>query len=265
MLIRALTLLPLLSILLEAQPAPDPAALARKALDLVLAGKYPEFHEMSTADVQKGLPLTELAKLGASFKAYGSLEKIGDPQIVQSGPNSIVTFPVKFASHNVNFRIVINSSGLVAGIFQLPGSVDWQRPEYSKPDSFKERDVTVGEGNGSCRHADPAQRQRPFGGGAGARLGPTTGRPSAAPRSSGPRRGPTRGIAVLRYGSEPGVRPRVASIRPYRGRRNGGGRREGCELPHAAGDRWQTVFVIGHTGGYVAPRIAEQDGKLAGW
>ena len=56
MLIRALRILPLLSILLAAQPAQDSTVLARKALDLVLGGQYAEFLQMSTADVQKGLP-----------------------------------------------------------------------------------------------------------------------------------------------------------------------------------------------------------------
>src|ERR1019366_3722793 len=144
--IRALRILPLLSILLAAQPAQDPAALAKKALDLVLAGQYAEFLQISTADVQKGLPAAELAKVGALIKTYGALEKIGDPAMTTSGPNSIVVFPVKFATQNINFRIIINSAGLVAGIFQLPGGVNWQRPEYSKPDTFKERDVTVGDG-----------------------------------------------------------------------------------------------------------------------
>ena len=41
--IRALRILPLLSVLLAAQPAQDPAALARKALDLMLAGQYADF------------------------------------------------------------------------------------------------------------------------------------------------------------------------------------------------------------------------------
>ncbi len=273
MLIRALTLLPLLSILLVAQQAPDPAALARKALDLVLAGKYPEFHEMSTAEVQKGLPLTELAKLGASFKAYGTLEKIGDPQIIKSGPNSIVTFPVKFASHNVNFRIVINSSGLVAGIFQLPGSVDWQRPDYSKPDSFKERDVTVGDGEWKL----PGTLTVPTGSGPFPAVVLVHGSgPNDRDETVGGAKVfkdlaeglATRGIAVLRY--EKRTRqygPRVASIKTLTVED------ETVEdavkaaellrtLPEIDGKR---IFVIGHSlGGYVAPRIAEQDGKLAG-
>ena len=49
------------------------------------------------------------------------MEKIGDPTATRSGPNSIVVFPAKFANQNINFRIIVNSSGLVSGFFQLPG------------------------------------------------------------------------------------------------------------------------------------------------
>src|SRR3954447_10347852 len=146
MFIRVLALLPLFSLFLAAQTAQDPTALARKALDLVLAGQYNEFLQMGTADVQKGLPAAELAKVGTQIKTYGAVEKIGDPQVTKSGPNTIVVFPTKFANQNINFRMIINSSGQVAGFFQLPGGMNWQHPEYSKPDSFKERAVTVGEG-----------------------------------------------------------------------------------------------------------------------
>src|ERR1039457_7687620 len=149
MLIRAFRILPLLSILLAAQPAQDPTVLARKALNLVLAGQYAEFLQMSTADVQKSLPEAEMAKLGAMIKTYGALEKIGDPTATRSGPNSIVVFPAKFATQNINFRFIINSAGLVAGFFPLPGGVNWQRPEYSRAATFQERDVPLGEGRWS--------------------------------------------------------------------------------------------------------------------
>ena len=61
--IRALRILPLLSFLLAAQPAQDPAALARKALDLMLAWQYADFLQMATADVQKSLTVAELTKV----------------------------------------------------------------------------------------------------------------------------------------------------------------------------------------------------------
>ena len=112
----------------------------------MLAGQYAEFLQMTTADVQKSLPVAELTKVGALIKTYGAMEKLGDPTVTKSGPNSIVVFPAKFANQNINFRLIINSAGLVSGFFQLPGGMNWQRPEYSQPSVFKERDVTVGEG-----------------------------------------------------------------------------------------------------------------------
>src|ERR1019366_9531806 len=87
--IRAFRILPLLSILLAAQPAQDPTVLARKALDLVLAARYAEFLQMSPADGQKRLPEAEMAKLGTMIKTYGANAKPPGPTAARSGPNSI--------------------------------------------------------------------------------------------------------------------------------------------------------------------------------
>src|SRR5664279_523220 len=271
--IRALRILPLLSILLAAQPAQDSTVLARKALDLVLAGQYAEFLQMSTADVQKGLPAAELAKVGALIKTYGALEKIGDPAMTTSGPNSIVVFPVKFATQNINFRIIINSAGLVAGIFQLPGGVNWQRPEYSKPDMFKERDVTVGDGEWKL----PGTLTVPVGAGPFPAVVLVHGSgPNDRDETVGGAKVfkdlaeglASRGIVVLRYEKRTmQYRARIASIAKFTVQE------ETVEdavqalavVRSQAEVNGQRVFVIGHSlGAYVAPRIAEQDGKLAG-
>ena len=273
MLIRAFRILPLLSILLAAQPAQDPTVLARKALNLVLAGQYAEFLQMSTADVQKGLPEAEMAKLGAMIKTYGAMEKLADPTATRSGPNSIVVFPAKFANQNINFRIIINSAGLVAGFFQLPGGVNWQRPEYSQPATFKEREVTVGEGEWKLsgtltvpvgagpfpavvlvHGSGPNDRDETVG---GAKVFKDLAEGLAS-----------RGIVVLRYEKRTmQYRARIASIAKFTVQE------ETVEdavqalavVRSQAEVNGQRVFVIGHSlGAYVAPRIAEQDGKLAG-
>ncbi|MCX6630122.1 MAG: alpha/beta fold hydrolase [Candidatus Solibacter sp.] len=273
MLIRALRILPLLSILLVAQPAQDSSVLARKALDLVLAGQYAEFLQMSTADVQKGLPVAELAKVGATIKTYGAVEKIGDPAATRSGPNTIVVIPTKFAAQNINFRFIVNSSGLVAGFFQLPGGVNWQRPEYSQPDSFKERAVTVGEDEWKL----PGTLTVPVGAGPFPAVVLVHG---SGPNDRDETVGGTkvfkdlaeglasRGIVVLRYEKRTlQYRARIAAIRKFTVQE------ETVEdavravalvrsQPEVNGRR---VFVAGHSlGGYSAPRIAEEDGKLAG-
>jgi dienelactone hydrolase len=273
MLIRAFRILPLLSILLAAQPAQDPTVLARKALNLVLAGQYAEFLQMSTADVQKSLPEAEMAKLGAMIKTYGAMEKLADPTATRSGPNSIVVFPAKFANQNINFRIIINSAGLVAGFFQLPGGVNWQRPEYSQPATFKEREVTVGQGEWKLsgtltvpvgagpfpavvlvHGSGPNDRDETVG---GAKVFKDLAEGLAS-----------RGIVVLRYEKRTmQYRARIASIAKFTVQE------ETVEdavqalavVRSQAEVNGQRVFVIGHSlGAYVAPRIAEQDGKLAG-
>ncbi len=101
---------------------------------------------MFTAEMKKALPEEALGKIGAQIKSWGAVEKIGDPTPRKVGPNTIEDFPVKAATQNVILRFNIDRDGLVAGMFFLPGETAWQRPAYSKPDSFREREVTVGDG-----------------------------------------------------------------------------------------------------------------------
>jgi dienelactone hydrolase len=228
---------------------------------------------MSTADVQKGLPAAELAKVGALIKTYGALEKIGDPAVTRSGPNSIVVFPAKFATQNINFRIIINSAGLVAGIFQLPGGVNWQRPEYSRPDTFKERDVTVGDGEWKL----PGTLSVPVGAGPFPAVVLVHGSgPNDRDETVGGAKVfkdlaeglASRGVVVLRYEKRTlQYRARIAAIAKFTVQE------ETVEdavkaialLRSQAEVNGSRVFAIGHSlGAYVAPRIAEQDGKLAG-
>ncbi|HJZ98475.1 MAG TPA: hypothetical protein VKE70_18320, partial [Candidatus Solibacter sp.] len=145
--LRALRLLPLLSLVLAAQTAPDPAAVARKALDAVLTGKYADFTALGTDDVKKDLNEAALAKIGAQLKTYGEMEKVENPQVNRVGPNTAFVFPVKFTNQSLNFHLRINRDGQVAAFVIQPGAVAWQRPAYSKPDSFTERSVTIGEGD----------------------------------------------------------------------------------------------------------------------
>jgi dienelactone hydrolase len=271
--IRALRILPLLSFLLAAQPAQDPAALARKALDAVLGEKYADFLKMSTADVQKDLPESALTKIGTQFKTYGAVEKLGDPVATRNGPNTAVVIPVKFTSQSINFRFLINSSSLVSGFFALPGETAWVRPAYSRLDSFKERDVTVGDGqwklsgvvtmpNGAgpfpaivlVHGSGPNDKDETVG---GSKMFKDLAEGLAS-----------RGIAVLRYEKRTkAYGPRVAAMKRFTLHD------ETVEDAVAAAAILRTqpgvdgkkVFVLGHSlGGYAAPRIGGEDGQLAG-
>ena len=273
MLSRALRILPLLPVLLAAQTATDPVAAARKATDLLLSEKYADLIRMFTPDMQKALPESTLTKLGAQIKTFGGVKSIGDPQGRKMGANTVVVVPVKFGSQNVNYQWAVNAAGLIASMVSLPGPVDWQRPDYSKPDSFKERDVTVGEGEWKL----PGTLAVPNGAGPFPAIVLVHGTgPNDRDESVGAVKVfkdlaeglATRGIVVLRYENRP---------KHYTAKLAGNAKMTVAEesvddaVAAAALLRKQPevdpkrVYLLGHDlGGYLAPRIAEEDGKLAG-
>lgn len=260
--------------LLMAQTAPDPAAAARKGLDLLLAGKYSDLFQMFSPELQKAIPEDALAKIGGTqVKPLGPAEKVGDSAVRKAGPNTVVTIPVKFANQGVNFVFAINAAGQLYIMNMQPGEVTWQHPPYSKPGSFREREVTVGEadwklpgtfsvpsGNGPfaaivlVQDSGPYDRDETVG---GAKVFKDLAEGLAS-----------RGIAVLRYEKR---------TKQYSARMAGMGattvQEETVDDAVAATGFLRTqkeavpnrVYVLGHgLGGFVAPRIAEDDGKLAG-
>lgn len=256
-----------------AQPAPDAAANSRKALDLLLSGRYAELVPLFTPDSQKAYPEAELAKLGQQIKSFGAMTKVDDPAVQQNGAITIVVYPVHFEKQNLNVRYLVNSKGLISGMFLLPGAAAWARPSYSKPDSFTEREVTVG----SDQWKLPGTLTIPNGAGPfpGVVLVHGTGPFDRDETVGGTKMFrdlaeglASRGIAVLRYEKR---------TMQYRSKLTGSHEmtvedeviedavRAAALMREQKEIDPKRVYVIGHSlGGYVAPRIAEQDGKLAG-
>ena len=250
--------------------AQDPAARARRALDFLLAGKYAELSTMAAPSARQTLtPQFLRDRAGAEVRSFGKVGNIGAAAVAKDGPNTLVSFPVEFERVTVNVQFAMNGAAQVAGIFFRP---PWRRPAYSHPDSFREREVTIG---------DDAWKL------GGTLLVPTgKGRFPAVVLVHGP--GPndrdetiysnkpfadiaeglaSRGIAVLRYDKRTKVYGGKMSETNYTVQQ------ETVEdaVRAAALARRQPeidpnrVTVLGHSlGGYLAPRIAAQDGKLAG-
>jgi dienelactone hydrolase len=267
---RPFYLLPLIAALAFAQ---DPAATARKAVDLLLGGKYQEIEPLMTPELQKDLPPDNLGKLAAQFKTMGDLEKVGEPVVTKSGPNSIIVVPVKFAQRSLNLRFIVNGSGLLSLFVVQPGAIEWQRPAYSKPDTFEERPVTIGEGEWKL----PGTLTVPKGAGPFPAVVLVHGSgPNDRDETVGGVRVfkdlaeglASRGIVVLRYEKRTKVYgPRVGALKNF----TVADETVDDAAKAAALLRTQKevdpakVYVLGHSlGGYVAPRIADEDGKLAG-
>lgn len=267
----------LLAALSGARLAGQSVDAARKALDLLLASRYSEFSELLTAEAKEKLtPEVLQGHFGRQISSFGKLEEVGQPLTAKSGTSEIVSFPVRFSGVRLSVQITLNATGRVTGVqFRPPDDPlpqEWSRPSYSKAELFHERDVTVG--------ADEWK----LGGTFTFPLG--KGPFPAVVLVHGP--GPndrdeslyatrifadiaeglaSRGIAVLRYDkrtkvygpkmSEAGFTLQEETI-------------EDAVRAIALVRRQPEVdpglvFVLGHSlGGYAMPRIARQDGKLAG-
>jgi uncharacterized protein len=263
--------------LLAADPPDKATAQARKALDLLLAEKYPDLTGMLTSAAKDRLTVDFLHdKVGGEIRTFGQVNGIGDPVTAKDGDNTLVSFPVHFAVNRVYIQFTLDPSLQVSGLYVRPLNAPlpkvWQRPAYSNPEAFTQRDVTIGtdewklsgtltvpvgkravpgvvlvHGPGPHDRDEEIYSNRVF-------------RDLAEGLSS-------RGIAVLRYdkrtltyGDKMGdmaftldqetVEDAVRAIGVLR------------QQPEVAANR---VYVLGHSlGGYAAPRIASRDGKLAG-
>lgn len=252
--------------------APDPAGSARKALDFFLAGKYPELNQMFAAGTKASYTPDALAKLGNEAKAWGAVQKIGQPSSNNMGLVTVVTIPVEFAQRNIDFTFPVNAEDLISQMYMRPGQTPWQRPDYVKPAAFQTREVTVGTDEWKLP---------------GTLTLPLDKRPCPAivlVADEGPNDRDqsvyavkmfrdlaeglaSRGIAVLRYEKR---------TRYYATKLREGSYTMDDETVHdaeAALALLRTIpeidgrrmFVLGlGTGGYIAPRIAADDGHLAG-
>ena len=266
-----------LAVLFAAVAAESPAVVGKKALDLLLASKYTEFIQLLTPAAKEKLTKEFLLDhVTPEVKGFGALEEIGSPVTAKSGNDTLVSYPVRFASVKVNVQFTISADGRVAGLFFRPADAplppEWKRPAYSKPDSFFEREVTVGSGEWKL----PGTLTVPLG------KGPF----AAVVLVHGP--GPndrdelifsnhmfkdiaeglaSRNIAVLRYDK------RTKVYGQQMGATNYTLQQETIEdavkalslLRKQPEVNPKRVFVLAHSlGGYAMPRIAAQDGKLAG-
>lgn len=266
------------SVLLLAQAGGTPEVVARKVLDLLLAQKYTELSGMFSDNFKQTVTLDFLQeRVSAELKEFGAAQNIGQPVLGMEGANNMVSFPVKFSNTSIHVQFTLNPARQIVGMYfrppEKPLPYQWKRPAYSKPESFHERELTVGSDQW--------------------KLGATLTLPAAAKGKvagivlvHGP--GPndrdeslfatrifedlaeglaSRGFAVLRYDKrtkifgaamsessytldDETVEDAVRAVALLR------------KQPEVDPNR---VFILGHTlGGYASPRIAARDRKIAG-
>ena len=252
--------------------APDPAGTAKKALDLFLGAKYADLNQMFAPSYKDAFSEAALTKLATLAKTYGDVEKTGQPIVSDMGPVTTVTIPVQFSKQNINFTVYINASGLLAQMYLRPGQTIWVHPDYSKQGAFQTRDVTVGSDEWKLpgtltyptgKTASPAVVLVPDSGPSDrdATVNATKVFRDLAEGLS------SRGIAVLRY--EKRSRQYATKISSISYTIDDDTVHDAAEAVALARTQPEVdpkrVYVLGFgVGGYISPRIANDDGKLAG-
>ena len=257
--------------------ADSPNVASKKALDLLLAGKYAEFSQLLTPVAKERLTLVFLQdRVGAEIKGFGNLEQINSPVTAKSGADTLVSYPIKFSKVTVAVQLTMNDAGHVAGLFFRPAESplppEWKRPAYSRPELFHEREITVGDGEWKL----PGTITIPNGKGPFAAVvlvhGPGPNDRDETLYSNHIFKDIAEGLAsrnivVLRYDKRSKTHGLQMSSVNYKLQE------ETVEDAVKALRLLRTysevnpkkVFLIAHSlGGYAMPRIAAQDGKLAG-
>jgi len=264
-------------VLLAQQGGGTPESVAKKALDLLLAEKYSELSALFSDNFKQTVTLDFLQqRVNAELKEFGVAENIGQPVLGMEGANNMVSFPVKFSNTSIHVQFTLNPARQVVGMYfrppEKPLPYQWKRPAYAKPDSFHERELTVGGDQWKL--------------GATLTLPVAKGPVAGIVLVHGP--GPndrneslfatrifedlaeglaSRGFAVLRYDKRTKIYGDAMSESSYTldDETVEDALRAVALLRKQPEIDPNRIFVLGHTlGGYASPRIASRDRKIAG-
>ncbi|PWU08017.1 MAG: hypothetical protein C5B51_08570 [Terriglobia bacterium] len=267
----------LIGLALFGQTSSSPVDTGRKALDLLLSKKFPELSALFSESFQQTITLDFLEKrVAAELAEFGQMQSVGDAIVGSDGPNSLVSFPVRFANTALNIQFTLNRSGQIAGMYFRPPDkplpATWNRPAYSKPELFRSREVTIGSDMWklSGTLTTPAGNTRVPGVVLVHGPGPNDRDESLfatrifADLAEGLA---SRGYAVLRYEKRTKTYGKELSETGYTLQEEtveDALRAVALLRTQPEVDR-RRIYVLGHSlGGYASPRIAARDGKLAG-
>ncbi|MCG2818686.1 MAG: alpha/beta fold hydrolase [Actinomycetia bacterium] len=261
----------------EASKTDDLTARAKELVESLAAGDFSTPVE-SFDDTMKGaLPADKLEEAWESLvAAAGPFEKQAGTRTDTVGRYDVVYVTCEFEKSSFDLKVVFNDQKEISGLFFVPsqGSAEYEAPSYVDPDSFTEKEVTVGAGEWAL----PGTLTVPEGDGPFPAVVLVHGSgPNDRDETIGPSKPfrdlawglATRGIAVLRYEKRT-LEHQVKLAEEYSGltineETIDDALAAASLLRDTEGIDAGSVFMLGHSlGGTVIPRIAALDPGIKG-
>ena len=268
---------------IQIAPPQGPAAAATAFLDLMAKGDFPAAVQNFDDAMKAAAPPVKLAEIWSALQSQlGRYKRRIATRAVKEGLYDVVLATTEFERSTVDLKVVVNEKGRIAGFFVVPAgegkapapAADPGPPPYARPESYRERQVTVGAGEWAL----PGTLTMP--------VGPGPFPAVVLVHGSGPNdRDETvggakpfrdlawglasRGVAVLRY--EKRTRQHGAKLAAVTGftvqqETIDDALAAAALLRGTEGIDAGRVFVLGHSlGAMLVPRIGRQDSRAAGF
>jgi dienelactone hydrolase len=277
-----LILLALLPAVLLAQPmappaAKSPTAVAAELIDHLAKAEFQAAAANFAEAMRAAAPPEKLSEIWTAVQGQlGAYKRRTGVRTEKQGPYEVALVTAEFERGTVDFKVVVDDAGRVAGFFIVPpqqATPGYAPPAYVHKEAFQERDVTIGTGEWAL----PGTLAVSAGAGPFPAVVLVHGSgPNDRDETVGAEKPfrdlawglASRGIAVLRY--EKRTRQhgsKLAAVKDFTVQQEtvDDALAAADLLRHTQGIDPKRVFVLGHSlGAMMAPRIGQRDPQLAG-
>lgn len=262
---------------------PDYAAIGRATVSTLVQGQWATVEATFDPKMKAALPPGKLAGIWKQITAKtGAFDHILGVKIEEKGGYHIAVVSCAFARANLDAKVVIDTTGRIAGLFFAPSTTaapaerasTWKAPAYVNATAFQAHPVVVGSGT---QWPLPGTLAVPRGKGPFPAMVLVQGSgPEDEDETIGPNKPfkdlaeglASRGIVVLRYEKRTRAFPaRVAanSRITVRDTTMDDAERAVSLLSTLPEVDKKEIYLLGHSlGGMLAPRIAAEDPKISG-
>ena len=259
----------------------DLESFGREIVTQLVARHFSQVEVHFDERMQSALPQEKLATVWTSLLGQvGAFHRIVRTEVAEQQGSRVAIVTCEFERAALNLKMTVNAQGQVAGLFFVPAAApqagqpaSWSAPSYANQQGFRERDVTVMDGQWKL----PGTLTLPNGQGPFAAVVLIHG---SGPEDQDETIGSNKPFKDLAWGL---ASQKIAVLRYVKRTKQYGAQFSSTPaytvkdetiadadaavslLANSPGIDHHHIYVLGHSlGGMLAPRIAAEDGQVAG-